>query len=79
MSGIPGGKPFPHHLVQFIVFNRFGDIVFRSQLHCLNSRIDFTVGGREPAISPDGQHLAFSIMGERGDYDIWVVTLELLP
>jgi Tol biopolymer transport system component len=41
--------------------------------------IDFTNGGREPAVSPDGQYLAISVLGERGDYDIWVISLERLP
>ncbi len=41
--------------------------------------IDFTSGGREPAVAPDGLHLAFTVLGERGDYDIWVISLERLP
>jgi Tol biopolymer transport system component len=34
-----------------------------------------TVGGREPAVSPDGKHLAFSLLSHDGDYDIWIVSL----
>jgi Tol biopolymer transport system component len=35
-----------------------------------------TQGGREPAVSPDGQHLAFAKQSEGDDYDIWVVSLQ---
>ncbi len=41
--------------------------------------LSFSEGGREPAISPDGLHLAFSKLSQRGDYDIWVISFELLP
>jgi Tol biopolymer transport system component len=41
--------------------------------------IDFTIGGHEPAVSPDGLHLTIAVLGERGDYDIWVISLERLP
>jgi len=41
--------------------------------------LPFTEGGREPAVSSDGRRLAFARLSERGDYDIWVITLDLLP
>lgn len=36
-----------------------------------------TAGGREPSVSPDGRHLAFTRVGPGGDHDVWV--LELSP
>ena len=41
--------------------------------------IPFTENGHEPAVSPDGFFLAFAVHSERGDHDIWVISLELLP
>lgn len=35
-----------------------------------------TEGGREPAVSPDGRFLAFARRSARGDYDIWITSLE---
>ena len=35
-----------------------------------------TSGGREPAVSPTGDHLALARLTAKGDYDIWVVGLE---
>ena len=34
--------------------------------------VDGTENGREPALSPDATLLAFSKLGPRGDYDIWI-------
>ena len=31
--------------------------------------------GREPAVSPDGRHLAYSKLSDDGDYDIWVLPI----
>ena len=31
-----------------------------------------TENGREPAVSPDGRLLAFSKLGPRGNYDVWI-------
>jgi Tol biopolymer transport system component len=42
-------------------------------------QIPFTEDGREPSLSPDGRHLAFSKLTSRGDYDIWVIDLDTLP
>jgi Tol biopolymer transport system component len=39
------------------------------------STVPGTVGGREPAVSPDGKYLAFSRLSSDGDYDIWIVSL----
>lgn len=59
------------------LYFRRGDQIWRSAPDGSGAApIDFTNGGREPAISPDGLHLAFSKLGERGDYDIWVNSLE---
>jgi Tol biopolymer transport system component len=41
--------------------------------------LSFTENGHEPAISPDGRYLAFAVHSERGDHDIWVISLEDLP
>ena len=41
--------------------------------------LSFTENGHEPTISPDGQYLAFAVHSERGDHDIWVISLEHLP
>ena len=35
-----------------------------------------TSGGREPVVSPSGDHLAFARLTAKGDYDIWVVGLK---
>jgi len=41
--------------------------------------LSFTENGHEPTISPEGQYLAFAVHSERGDHDIWVISLEHLP
>lgn len=35
-----------------------------------------TSSGREPAVSPTGEHLAFARLTAKGDYDIWVAELK---
>lgn len=38
-------------------------------------RVAGSEGGREPAVSPDGEYLAFAKRNARGDHDIWVAPL----
>lgn len=40
------------------------------------TQVTGTEGGREPAVSPDGRFLAFAKLMRKGDYDIWVATLQ---
>jgi Tol biopolymer transport system component len=59
------------------IFFRRNDAIWRSAADGSGAvQVPGTNSGREPSISPDGRFLAFSALGERGDYDIWVIRLE---
>jgi hypothetical protein len=62
-----------------LLFRRDGQIWRSNPDGSAAAPIPFSEDGREPALSPDGHHLAFSKLTPRGDYDIWVIALDLLP
>ncbi len=62
-----------------LLFRRDGQIWLSNPDGSDASPIPFSEDGREPALSPDGRHLAFSKLTSRGDYDIWVIALDSLP
>jgi hypothetical protein len=59
------------------IFYRQGDELWKRSLGGGDpTPIPGTVGGREPAISPTGDHLAFARRNENGTYYIWIARLE---
>jgi hypothetical protein len=59
------------------IFFRLDNAIWRSAADGSGAvQVPGTNRGREPSVSPDGRFLAFSTLGERGDYDIWVIRLE---
>ena len=59
------------------LFFRRDNMIWRSALGGSQAEaIAGTDGGREPAVSPDGRHLALAILSDDGDYDIWTIALD---
>lgn len=59
------------------IFYRQGDQLWKRSLDGGDpTPIPGTVGGREPAVSPSGDHLAFSRPAGSGTYFIWIARLE---
>lgn len=60
------------------VYYRDQDAIWRvSATGGVPQRLPRTEGGREPAVSPDGRHLAFARAAAPGNHDIWILSLEL--
>lgn len=59
------------------LFFRRDDRIWRHDLAAgTEAPVPGTDGGREPAASPDGRHLAFARLGPDEQYDLWIVALE---
>lgn len=59
------------------VYARRGDAIWRIPADGTAAvRVPGTEGGRDPAVSPDGRLIAFSRLSERGNYDIWITTIQ---
>jgi Tol biopolymer transport system component len=59
------------------IFYRHDDAIWRLSLAGGDQiLVPETERGREPAVSPDGRHLAFARRGKQGVYDIWIAIVE---
>lgn len=59
------------------LYYRHDGSIWRTALDGTGSeRLDFSDGGREPAVSPDGRFLAIARLSPDGDDDIWVLSLD---
>jgi Tol biopolymer transport system component len=62
------------------LFFRRNDQLHRIELSSgMTQAVTGTSGGREPAVSPDGNEIAFARRGSSGTHDIWRLTLDTQP
>lgn len=61
-----------------VLYYRRANRIWRMKLATREAEpVSGTEGGREPAVSPDGEYIAFARLTEDGDHDIWIVGVEL--